>query len=354
MFPVVARELQRRRELAFAIPDPVLRRLALQSLECKRCNLEGAAAFELLAGKAADPALVRALTACQTICDYVDLVAEQPTSDPVANGYRLHEALIVALAPGELHRDYYAHHSRGHDGGYLRVLAEDVQGSIAELPSLSLIRAPLARIAERIAVYQSFNHGDAHGSYRPFERWARAQSARAGGLRWWETGAAAGSTLSLYALIASAASPSLERGVVAAIERAYFPWIGALHTLLDSLVDLDEDFAAGGRSLVGCYASPEQAAARMRAIARRALQRAEALPAGCRHALILMSMAGFYLCETRGSSSAHARAIAPALRKALGGFTTPATLIMGARRAVRGISMPGAAPSLDALAAPAK
>ena len=37
------------------------------------------------------------------------------------------------------------------------------------------------------------------------------------------------------------------------IDRAYFPWIGALHTLLDSLVDRHEDRESGRPSLLSYY-----------------------------------------------------------------------------------------------------
>jgi tetraprenyl-beta-curcumene synthase len=350
VFPAVARELRRRRDMALAIPDPVLRRLALESLERKRCNLEGAAAFELLAGRATSAALVRALTACQTMCDYLDLLAEQPATDPVANGYRLHEALMVALAPGEPHRRYYAHNAHCNDGGYLRALIRDIRVALPALPALHSILGPLGRMAERIAVYQSFNHGDARGSYEPFERWACSQTVSGSGLRWWETGGAAGSTLGLFALMASAADCRLERSTVAAIEQAYFPWIGALHSMLDSLADLDEDMATGERGLIGCYDSPQHAAVRMEAIAGEALRHAKALPAGRRHTLILVAMTGFYMCDTRACASAHVRAVAPALQGTLGGLTTMAMTMMRLRHAARR-PLPARATSMSALEA---
>ena len=75
------------------------------------------------------------------------------------------------------------------------------------------------------------------GSNGELESWARRQTATDNGLEWWETAAAAGSSLGVHALIAAAASPMLDEQDVAAIEAAYFPWIGALHSLLDSLVD---------------------------------------------------------------------------------------------------------------------
>jgi len=321
--------------LATRIPDPVLRRLALQALERKRGNLEGAAAFAALVPKASRLSVVRALVGCQAICDYLDLLSEQPSRDPVANGYRLHEALMVATTPGRSHCDYYRHHDRNEDGGYLRALVEAVRGSLIPLPRLALTAAPMRRAAKRIVAYQAFNHGDTSGSYEPFERWALAETRPTTGLRWWETGAGAGSTLTLYVLVAAAADPRLEPPDVRAIEGAYFPWIGALHSLLDSLADHGEDMATGERGLIDCYPSPLDAAARMGTIAREALRRAVALPHGRRHALIVAAMTSFYICESRRSASPHARLVTPSVLDAFGGLAAPTMAILGARRLLR-------------------
>jgi tetraprenyl-beta-curcumene synthase len=336
VFPLAARELRRRRGLALEVPDPVLRRLALRALECKRCNLEGAAAFELLARPNSSRSLIRTLIACQTICDYLDVLAEQPgCDDPVSNGSALHEALLVALAPGSGHRDYYAHHSHSDDGGYLRALVEDVQAGLSSLPALARVEPALRRSAERIAAYQSINHGDAGGSYAQFERWAALHASPGSGLSWWEAGGGAGSTLILFALISSATDRRLTPTAVEAIESAYFPWIGALHSLLDSLADQHEDSFSGERGLIGCYQSPERAATRMRAVAAEALRRAHRLSGARGHELLTIAMIGFYLCEARRlPRSAHARAVAPELLRTAGWLAHAAILMMGARHAV--------------------
>lgn len=335
VFPRVLREVHRRRALAARIPDPELRRFALEALERKHGNLEGAAAFASLAPRASTAVVVNALVACQAICDYLDLLSEQPNRDPVANGYRLHEALLVAATRGEPHRDYYAHHPHREDGGYLRTLVDSARAALSALPSLSLVIDPLGRAAERIAVYQSFNHGDAHGSYEPFERWAEQATASHTGLRPWETAAGAGSTLAVFALIASAADPRLRPSAACEIEDAYFPWIGSLHSLLDSLVDHDEDLANEGRALVGYYSSPLEAANRMGSIAGEALGRAAALPCGRRHALIMAAMTSFYICELHNSASPHARLVSPSVLDAIGGLATPTMAILSARRSLR-------------------
>ncbi len=338
VFPRVAREVCLRRRRAAGIPDPVLRSFALEALDGKRGNLEGAAAFAALVPSSSRPFVVRALVACQAICDYLDLLSEQPSGDPVANGYRLHEALIVATTRGEPHRDYYIHHPCGEDGGYLRMLVDVARASLSALPSLPSIGEPIARAAERIARYQSFNHGDARGSYEPFERWAAQATAPQTGMRPWETAAGAGSTLTVLALIASAADPQIGMFEAREIENAYFPWIGSLHSLLDSLVDHDEDLAIEGRALMGYYASPLDAATRMRTIASEALRRAVALPCGRRHALIVAAMASFYICEIHRSVSPHARLVAPSVLEAIGGLAAPTMAILGARRSLRRVS----------------
>lgn len=346
VFPVVARELDRRREQAVAIPDPLLRRLALESLQRKRCNLEGAAALELLAGRASGVGLIRALTACQTMCDYLDVLAEQPTVDPVANGRSLHRALIVGLCPGEPRSDYYAHHTHSEDGGYLDGLVGDVRAGLTALPGFGSIEEPLGRMAQRIATYQHYNHGDAHGSYEPFREWASTQAAPGSSLNWWEAGAGAGSTLGAYALIASAAHPRLSAQAARDIEGAYFPWVGALHSLLDSVADLHEDAHTGERGLVSCYASAEQAAARMDVIAVHALRHVSELPDAGGNMLILLGMASFYMWEASRSGSAHARAVVPALRRTLGRLAAPAMWMIGLRAVARpsGGKLPSALP----------
>jgi tetraprenyl-beta-curcumene synthase len=338
----VAREVRRQRVHARNIPDGALRRVALHALESKRRNLEGAAAFAVLVNRTRQPAVIKALTVCQAICDYLDLLAEQPSRDPVANGRQLHEALLVAIAPGRSHGDYYRHCEHSNDGGYLQTLIEMVHEALLELPSLALIAKPLRCAAGRIAAYQSLNHGDHLGSYKSFEQWASWETLPATGLRWWETGAGAGSTLSLYVLIAAAADPCLERSDVMAIESAYFPWIGALHSLLDSLADREEDIATGERGLIDCYASAVDAATRMQMIACEALQRAEMLTRGRRHVLIVAAMTSFYICEMRKSPSMHAQLVAPAVLQAIGGLATPTMPILGARRLAGCILAPSA------------
>jgi tetraprenyl-beta-curcumene synthase len=332
-FPCACREIRAYRTRAGEIPDPALRRLALSAHAGKQGNLEGAAAFAAFAQPPNRRATVRALVSYQAIFDYLDTLSEQPNDDPIANGRQLNSALLTAIALDEPYSDYYAYRRHTDDGGYLRVLIETCRTALSTLPSFTTIAEPVSLATERIVAYQSLNHGDRDGRHDSFDRWARGEAHAFPDLRWWETGAAAASTLGVFALIAAAANPALKSDDADAIEQTYFPWTGALTSLLDSLADREEDAATGMRGLIDYYASPQETADRMRTIATEAMSRARALPEGRSHMLILAAMTSFYLCELSATSSLHARLAAPAVLEAMGGLAHPTMLILSARRA---------------------
>jgi tetraprenyl-beta-curcumene synthase len=339
VFPRVRRELSYWKDHASEIPDPVLRRLALDALN-QHGNMEGAAAFAAFAPRSQRAAVVRALVAFQSAYNYLDLLAEQPRAEPVAGARALHEALLVAVDPAPGTRslgvgtgspDYYAHYPHREDNGYLAELAETCRTALATLPSYPSVAKAARRATERIVEFQSLNLSETQGEHDAFARWARAETPSETDLRWWETAAAGGSSLGVYALIAAAAHPVARQTDVQAIENAYFPWIGALHSLLDHLVDKSEDTAAGQRSLIGYYASPQDAATRMRVLAERAVYAAGALPRPHRHMIILAGMAGYYLSDPEASAPS-ALPVARNVRTAIGRLMAPTLLVFKARQ----------------------
>jgi tetraprenyl-beta-curcumene synthase len=367
VFPRVRRELHRLRRRAGAIPDPVLGELALAAL-AKRGNIEGAAAFAVFVPRARRGVTVRALVAFQAVYDYADMLAEQPCADPVANARQLHEALSVALDPGASQLDYYAHNvprengdfryeegdfpheeggsrheegnSRCEDGGYLSELVESCRLALGELPCYPAVASHAREAATRIVAFQSLSLGSERGEREELKRWARAQTPEGSALEWWETAAAAGSSLCVHALIAAAAAaadpvpapPELD----AIEEDSYFPWIGALHSLLDSLVDEAEDARTGQLSLIGCYASRQEAAAGMRRLAERAMRSARALPRGREHAVLVAGMAGCYLSELTSAGASARDALTDGVREEIGGLIRPALLVFKIRRVFGG------------------
>jgi tetraprenyl-beta-curcumene synthase len=327
VFPRACLELRRWRRRAALIPGPALRQTALAALQ-ERGNIEGATAFAAFVPWRRRGGVVRALVAFHVAYNHVDALAEQPSDDPVGNARYLHEALLVALDPDMAHRDARRLHPRYEDGGYLAEIVDACRTALGGLPAYAAVAAQARGAAARIVAFQSLSLGSREG----LERWARTLEQADSQLESWETAAAAGSSLGVCALIAAAASsPRAEE--LTAIERAYFPWIGALHSLLDSAVDVAEDAATGQLSLVGCYRSPQDAALRMRWLTVCALDLARGLPGGRRHAVLVTAMACHYLSGLERSAAGELDPdLAQGVREALGGLARPALLLFTARR----------------------
>lgn len=135
------------------------------------------------------------------------------------------------------------------------------------------------------------------------------------------------------ALVAAAGQPELSDDDAAAMERAYFPWIGALHVLLDSLIDQPTDAQAGHQSLMDHYRSPDEAAVRLAAIAAAAFAAARELRGGYPHAMLLAAMTGFYLSAPEARLP-HAVAAGDRVIATMGGLTAPTITVLRGRRAL--------------------
>lgn len=104
------------RRHAEAIPDETLRRVALDPLQAKRGNLEGAVAFATLAQREHRLLSARAMIAFEAAFDYLDCLR-----DAERRSHRQRSPPDRGVdRRGPIRRsasDYYAHHSRWADGG---------------------------------------------------------------------------------------------------------------------------------------------------------------------------------------------------------------------------------------------
>ena len=330
VFPRARAQMRHWRRRASRISDLELRSIALEAQRSKSGNLECAAVFAVCAPRRSRGSLTDALVAFQATYDYIDLLAEQPSTDPIANGHQLHQALLAIVDPDQRPQDYYARGRHRHDGGYLQELIDACGGGLWQLPSFSPVRSGLREHVGRMVSFQSFNHGDRDGSHDAFVHWAKSETPPDGPLRWWEMAAAAGSSLPVLALMAAASEPNLSRRSGVAIEDAYFPWIAALNTLLDSLVDQREDSTPRQNMLLSHYRGSAHAAECICAIAERATLGVRGLPHGSRHAVILAAMIAFYLSDPEAQSPT-ARAAAQLITSAMGDLAGPAMLVFRVR-----------------------
>ena len=294
--------------------------------------MEGAAAFATFVPWRARGSVIRALVAFQAIYNYADLLAEQPSADPMGDARDVHQALLMAL---DLTGESSAHdaHLAGErvDRDFLAEMIAACETASWQLPSYGTVAATACRAAERIVAFHSLSLGQ----QGELESWAEGLVPSSADFAWWEVAAAAGSSLSVHALLAAAASPELTAQDVEAIDAAYFPCIGALHSLLDSLVDEQEDAATGQLRLLDCYPSRRQATVGLQQLAARASAAARELPGGADHSLLVTAMACSYLAAPEASSSGVDQ-LARRVRASLGPLARPMLLVFELRRLAGG------------------
>jgi tetraprenyl-beta-curcumene synthase len=314
---------------ARTIPDELPRTLAGSKLHEERFNVELAATLATLAPRARRAATVRAIVALQVMYDYLDLLTEQPQVDPVQDGRRLFEAFTGALAPAEQVVDYYGERSGADDGGYLRDLAGTVGLVVSELPAWCAVAATTARSAERCAQAQVLSHAAARSNAAELERWARRQ-AEGTTLRWPEyLAGATGSVLAVHALIAAAADPNTTEREAQALDAVYLS-ICAL-TMLDSLVDREQDLATGELGYVQGYGGADLMAQSLANLARASARAAAALPHGAHHVVTLVGVAAYY-GSAPTAASPFARPIMRRVHRELRPLIVPTLAVMRAWR----------------------
>jgi tetraprenyl-beta-curcumene synthase len=315
VFPLARRALKRWTQAAAAIPDPDLRRIAESTLADEHLNAEGAAIFATLSPWRHTPALVRALVAYQVLYDYLDTLTEAPAHGPADTRY-VHRALLDALDPDAASRDWYAHRPGLDDGGYLAALVTTCREALHSLPSYAAVAPSAMRAADLSRHVQALNHDATAGRAQRLRAWARTHPATSR-LRWWECAASASSSLGVHVLAALATEPNMTASRARHAEQAYCVSLGALNTLLESLVDLPRDLRTGDHSIASYYRSPDEAASRIQRIATVARMEALRLPNGNRHVIILAGMVGFYL-SCAEAWQPHARAAASRTVRAVG------------------------------------
>jgi tetraprenyl-beta-curcumene synthase len=301
--PSVAREARAWQLRANAIPDAAIRNDALGSLARKRGHTDGAALFTILT-RDRSPGLLPLLVAYEIAWDFLDSVNERGAAAGQENGRQLHLALIEALDPSLATSDYYRHNPWKRDGGYLRAAVDTCRRSLRLLPAYEQVRHLTTREATR-ALVLAINHDlDPDRRDVALRGWAVRESLPEHGVTWFELTGAASASLTIHALLATATDPRCTERDAERIARAYFPWISAATTMLDSYVDQTEDAANNDHSYVAHYSTPEAATQRVGQLVERCMREARALPGGEHHALIAACMVAMYLSKDSARAQA--------------------------------------------------
>lgn len=290
---LVQGELRRWESRALRIEDKQLRALALSKLHTEAFNAEVAATLATLAPRARRQRVVEAIVALELLFDYLDGLTEMPSREPLRDAGSLFEAFTDALDPGAKPRDYYRHRLDGADGGYLDDLSATVRDAVAALPSSGVVEDAARRSAARCAQAQIRIHAAPALGTAQLQAWAEHEGEGTG-LAWRELAAgAASSVLAVHALIAAAADPSTTYEQAEAIEAAYLS-ICVLITVLDSLVDDEEDVRHGEPGFIRFYEDRDQLAGTLAAIGGRAIEQAGQLLDGAHHVMTLAGVVAYY------------------------------------------------------------
>jgi tetraprenyl-beta-curcumene synthase len=300
--PHVAHEVRAWRRLAGTAPDAAIRDDALSALAHKRGHTDGAALFCILP-RTRSRSLLRVLVAYEIMWDFLDSANERGAEAGTANGRQLHRALRDGLDPSRATCDYYRHHPCSDDGGYLRSLVEGCRQCCSSLPSYAHVNPWLAREALRTQVL-ALNH-DVNPVRRDttLQAWATRERHSSHNVCWFELTGAASASLTIHALLALSAEPRCSTADMARAQQAYFPWISAATTMLDSYVDQIEDAANSDHSYVAHYPS-QTAVPRIRGLIQHSMNEAQSLAKSEQHILIVACMIAMYLSKDSACSPA--------------------------------------------------
>lgn len=292
--PLVRTQLKRWTRRAEDIPDPTLRQVALANLREEGFNAQATATLATLAPRSYRKPAVEAIVGLQVIYDYLDSLVERPLADPLGDRHQLYRAFMDAvLLDREPLGEYYPPAHPTADGGYLRKLVSVVRGALARLPSQAKVAEVSAHAAARCTEAQVRAHATPLLGNTQLERWAR-DSALDTGVPWREfLAGSVTSGLALHALTVAAADPSTSSAQAMAVDEVYLS-VCAVSTLLDGLVDYEQDLLSSQPGYARYYEDRDGLAQGLNSVIRRAVDGARAGPHEAHHLVTLVGVAAYY------------------------------------------------------------
>lgn len=296
--PMVERELGQWRRMAAMAPDPVLSQQALASLTHKRFHAQGGCVYAAASATVA-PTLVPLIVALQTISDYLDNLCDRAGCEDERAFRTLHQAMLDAVTPNAELADYYAGYPHQNDGGYLSALVAKCQACIRQLPGYAVAAPAIAELTSLYCDLQVYKHLPWSERESRVQTWLHPKLSRYPGLGVWELAAATGSTLGTFALVLAATDPHLSADRVNQLYKAYFPWIGALHILLDYYIDQGEDKREGDLNFCAYYPNEETCRERLSFFVASSLRQALSLPDSGLHTAVVRGLLAMYLSDDK-------------------------------------------------------
>ena len=232
--------------------------------------------------------------ALEVLLDYLDGLTESPTCQAPQAGRCLFGALADALSPtADCQGDYFRHRHGPGDGGYMSELVGVVRAALGRLPGTDRIAGVLRRCATRGAEAQLLIHAATPTDSAGLEAWALPGS-QGTSLQWREyLAGSACSVLGAHALIAAAADSATTPAQARAIDELYLS-ISVLPTILDSVIDYEQDRRRGQPGYVRHYDGPEALLERLQSVLSQALADTRRAPHAPHHIMTLVGVVAYY------------------------------------------------------------
>ena len=300
VFPLVDKELQFWLDRLEKAPCSFLAGQARASIAAKRFHALGGSVFSLYSMVNTEE-FIRFVVALQTISDYLDNLCDRSGIKDEKAFRQLHLAMLDALdEAGQDLADYYLYYPYREDGGYLNDLVYTCKYQIQKgMPAYHLVKAHILELASLYNDLQSLKHLSQGIREKRLVEWARPQIADYPGLSCWEFGAATGSTLGIFMLAAAASSPVLTQKKIEAIKKAYFPWIGGFHILLDYFIDQEEDLLNDDLNFVYYYPDTKSCCQRLGWFCRQSKIAIQDLPLARFHLMVIEGLLSMYLSDPK-------------------------------------------------------
>jgi tetraprenyl-beta-curcumene synthase len=309
--PIVRAQLKHWERRAGAIGNADLRALALEKLHSERFNAEAGAMLATLAGRAQREDVVRAIVAIEVLFDLLDGLTERPLRAPLRDGERLFSAFTGAFAASS----EPPIEGCPEIGGYLQELSGAVRDAVARLPAAWAVSEAARACAARAAQAQIRMHAVGRLGTTQLRQWAQEES-QGSGLDWREfLAGSASAVLVLHALIAAAADHRTTADDAEQIATVYLS-ICVVLTLLDSLIDHEQDTRSGEAGYIGLWEEREQLTQSVAGAALRAARGAPELPDGPHHLMVLTGVVAYY-ASAPGAGSDLARPVVAELQRNL-------------------------------------
>lgn len=296
VLPKVNRLLKQWSSIALCCPEPELRLQAMASLKNKAFHCQGGAVFAV-DGQSCDQDLLGLIIAYQTLCDYLDNLCDRAGQTDGRAFRQLHQSLVDALDPGLSPSNYYEYFHLHDDGGYIEALVAECRRQVLLLPSYSLVRDDILRLTGWYCELQVRKHLSWDVREKELQDWVAGSLPPFPGLLWNELAAATGSTLAVFALFKLAGREHLNRELVDKTLQAYFPWICALHILLDYFIDQQEDRVGKDLNFTFYYSSELQMMNRLKTCVHEARCCAASLPESIFDITVVEGLLAMYLSD---------------------------------------------------------